>query len=65
MYHEIKSLITYKNLVFQKKNSNKLDCNVLHELSPESSNSVPSSILQYHRQLAIKRNDPKTAPEFY
>ena len=65
MNNEIKTLIKRKNCLFQcqRKSGNlnyaSLNSNVI------TSNVINSSKLKYYERLALKLNDPKTAPKTY
>ena len=45
-----------------QKRDYRLDLRILKKLSDNFTNAI-CSILAYHRQIAAKLNDPKTAPK--
>ena len=52
-----------KNWLFQcQRKSGNLDYTSLNSITQDISNTVNSSKLKYHEGLALKLNDPKTAP---
>lgn len=46
-----------------QKRDYRLDLRILKKLSDNFTNAIICSILAYHRQIAAKLNDPKTAPK--
>ena len=55
-----------KKAIFQKqKQSNTVDHAILSNITLELSNAISFSKAKYHERLAIKLNDPKTAPKTY
>ena len=59
-------LIKKKKSIFQKeKESNTVDHTILSNITLEFSNAIRFSKVKYHEILAIKLNDPKTAPKTY
>ena len=56
--------IKKKKLDFKNKESLTIDHAVLSDITLESSNAISFSKAKYER-LAIKLNDPKTAPKTY
>ena len=66
MNDRIKHLIKKKKAIFQKQNeSNTVDHAILGDITLELSNAISFSKAKYHERLAIKLNDPKTAPNTY
>ena len=66
MNEKIKHLINKKKAIFQKqKKSNTVDRAILSNITLELSNAISFSKAKYHERLAIKLNDPKTAPKTY
>ena len=66
MNEKIEHLINKKKAVFQKqKESNTVDYTILSNITLELSNAISFSKAKYHKRLAFKLNDPKTAPETY
>ena len=66
MNDRIKHLIKKKKAIFQKQNeSNTVDHTILGDITLELSNATSFSKAKYHERLAIKLNDPKTAPKTY
>ena len=66
MNDKIKHLIKKKKAIFQKqKESNTVDHAILSNITLELSNAISFSKAKYHERLAIKLNDPKTAPKTY
>ena len=66
MNEKIKHLINKKKAIFQKqKESNTVDHAILSNITLELSNAITFSKAKYHERLAIKLNDPKTAPKTY
>ena len=66
MNEKIKHLINKKKAIFQKqKESNTVDHAILSNITLELSNAISFSKAKYHERLAIKLNDPKTAPKTY
>ena len=66
MNEKIKHLINKKKAIFQKqKKSNTVDHAILSNITLELSNAISFSKAKYHERLAIKLNDPKTAPKTY
>ena len=66
MNEKIKHLINKKKAIFQKQNeSNTVDYAILSNITLELSNAISFSKAKYHERLAIKLNDPKTAPKTY
>ena len=66
MNDEIKKLIKSKNWLIQcQRKSGNLDYSSLNFITQGTSNAVNSSKLKYHWRLALKFNDPKTAPKTY
>ena len=64
MNNEIKKVIKRKNWLFEsQRKSCKLDFAVLNPLTQDISDAITSSKLKYHKGLANKPNDPKTAPK--
>ena len=64
MSDRIKHLIKKKKDTFQKqKESNTVDHAILSDITRELSNAIIFSKAKYHERLAIKLNDPKTAPK--
>ena len=62
----IKHLIKKKKTIFQKqRESNTIDHAILSDITLELSNTISFSKAKYHERLAIKLNDPKTAPKTY
>ena len=60
------SLINKKKAIFQKqKQSNTVDHAILSNITLALSNAISFSKAKYHERLAIKLNDPKTAPKTY
>ena len=56
--------IKKKKAIFQKqKESNTIDHTILSNITLELSNVISFSKVKYHERLAIKLNDPKTAPK--
>ena len=56
--------IKKKKATFQKqKESNTIDHTILSNITLELSNAISFSKVKYHERLAIKLNDPKTAPK--
>ena len=66
MNDRIKHLIKKKDAVFQKqKESNTVDYAILGDITLELSNAISFPKAKYHKRLAIKLNDTKTAPKTY
>ena len=66
MNEKIKHLINKKKAIFRKqKESNTVDHAILSNITLELSNAISFSEAKYHERLAIKLNDPKTAPKTY
>ena len=66
MNERIKHLIKNKKAIFQKqKESNTVDHAILSDITLELSNAINFPKAKYHERLAIKLNDPKTAPKTY
>ena len=66
MNEGIKHLINKKETIFQKqKQSNTVSHAILSNITLELSNAISFSKAKYHERLAIKLNDPKTAPKTY
>ena len=64
MNDRIKHLIKKKKAIFQKqKDSNTVDNTILSDITLELSNAISFSKAKYHERLAIKLNNPKTAPK--
>ena len=60
------SQINKKKAIFQKqKQSNTVDHAILSNITLALSNAISFSKAKYHERLAIKLNDPKTAPKTY
>ena len=56
--------IKKKKDIFQKqKESNTINHTILSNITLELSNAISFSKVKYHERLAIKLNDPKTAPK--
>ena len=66
MNEKIKHLINKKKAIFRKqKESNTVDHAILSNITLELSNAITFSKAKYHERLAIKLNNPKTAPKTY
>ena len=66
MNEKIKDLINKKIAIFQKqKGSNTVDHAISSNITLKLSNAISFSKVKYHERLAIKLNDPKTAPKTY
>ena len=66
MNEKIKHLINKEKAISQKqKQSNTVDHVILSNITLELSNAISFSKAKYHERLAIKLNDPKTAPKTY
>ena len=66
MNEKIKHLINKKKAIFRKqKESNTVGHAILSNITLELSNAITFSKAKYHERLAIKLNDPKTAPKTY
>ena len=66
MNEKIKHLTDMKKAIFRKqKESNTVDHDILNNITLELSNARSFSKAKYHERLAIKRNEPKTAPKTY
>ena len=66
MNNEIKTLIKRKNCLFQcQRKSGNLNYASLNSITQDTSNVINSSKLKNYERLALKLNDPKTAPKTY
>ena len=66
MNDRIKHLIKKKKYIFQKqKESNTVDHAILSDITRELSNAIIFFKAKYHERLAVKLNDPKTAPKTF
>ena len=66
MNEKIKHLINKKKAIFQKqKESSTVNHAILSNITLELSNAISFSKAKYYERLALKLNDPKTAPKTF
>ena len=66
MNEKMKHLVNKKKAMFRKQEeSNTDDHAILRNISLELLNAISFSKAKYHERLAIKLNDPNTAPKTY
>ena len=66
MNDRIKHLIKNKKAIFQtQKEPNTANHAIWSDITLELSNAISFSRANYHERIAIKLNDPKTAPKTY
>ena len=54
-----------KSFIQKQKESNTVDHAILRDITLELLNAISFSKAKYHEKLAIKLDDPKTAPKTY